>query len=303
LRWYERAAQETDAMPSALAHARILRHCVLLQWITGRPLAEREQTAQREVETAKSAGDPDEIARALANLGACYHFGGHFNEAAAAFAEAYADPKRLLRLTRNAVQRIRAVTELQRGDLESARQRFLDVVQSERPGSEAHASALLNLGELEYIDGRVEAARDAARRARETYAALDSAYLVLVLSNLGAYAMAADDLKDARRRLREALETSRGSGRWLVNILEHHALLAALQGDRERAGLLFGFTDARYRERGEARQQTEQRGYERLTGLLAQGFHDGEIERLIGAGARLTEREVLDEAAAISEVS
>ena len=37
----------------------------------------------------------------------------------------------------------------------------------ERPGSEAHASALLNLGELEFAAGNIERARAAAREAEK----------------------------------------------------------------------------------------------------------------------------------------
>lgn len=299
LRWYERAAQETDAMPSAVAHARILRHCVLLQWVVGRPLAERQRTAEREVEIAKMSGDPNEVSRALANLGACYQRSERFAEAEIAFQEAYARPQLLTRLTRNAVMRSWATTDVQRGNFESARQRFLEVERTARPGSEAHASALLNLAEAQYSIKNVEAAREAAQRARETYTLVGSAYLVLALSNLAAYALAADDLQDARERLREALVAGQ-SGRWLVSIIEHHALLAALQGDCERAALLLGFTDARYHARGEARPMTEQRGYERLVTELARNYEDGELERLTRAGANMSEEEVLTAAAAIS---
>src|SRR5579883_958814 len=288
LRWYERAAQESDAMPDEIAHARILRHCVLLQWVTGRPVGDRQASAELELSVARRSGDPDEIARALANLGACYYHGGHFDDAEAVFAQAYANPKQLSRLTRNAVLRIVGVAELQRGRVELARERFLEVVRSERPGSESHASALLNLGELEYAAGSVEAARDAARRARESYASLGSPYLVLVVANLAAYALAAGDLDDARERLREALAMGRSS-RWMVSILEHHALYAALQKDWKRAALLTGFTDARYRVRGETRQSTEKLGYERLAALLDEAFENGEIEPLMRAGAELSE--------------
>ncbi len=299
LRWYERAAQENDDMPSATAHARILRHCVSLQWLAGRPLADRKAIARRAVEIAKLGDDRDEIARALANLGACYNFGDQFAEAETAFVEAYADAESLSRPARNAVLRSWAVNDFQRGDVESARRRFSEVARSERPGSEAHASAWLNLAELEFAVGSVEAARDAARRARETYASLGSNLLILVLSNLAAYALAADDLDDAQTQLREALEIRRGSGRWLVTVLDHHALLAALQGDRERAATLLGFTDANYRARGEVRKNTERRGHERLTRLLTESVEDDELEQLRRTGAALTEEQALATAAAI----
>ncbi len=302
LRWYERAAEESAAMPDAVAHARILRHCVLLEWLVGTSPAQRQATAERAVEVARGSDDANEISRALANLGACYRSAGRFDEAEAAFVEAYENPDRLSRSTANAVLRLWAVTDLQRGDVESARHRFLQVARSERAGSEAHASALLNLGELEYATGNVEAARDAARRARETYASLDSTYLIIVLGNLGAYAMAAGDLQEAVEHLRDALRLVRRTGQgWLTTVLEHHALLAALHERHERAATLFGFTDAQYRKRGEVRQHTERTGYDRLVELLARAFESGELERLTGAGAALTEEEALAAAAAIYE--
>jgi tetratricopeptide (TPR) repeat protein len=302
LRWYERAACASDASADAIAHSRILRHCVLLEWLTGTDPAQRLATAQRAVEIAREANDPNEIARALANLGACYRSAGDFDRAEAAFVEAYANPQSLTRLTKNSVLRLWAVTDLQRGNIEPARQRFLEVVRSERLGSESHASALLNLGELQYATGDVEAARDAARRARETYASLESSYLVLVSANLGAYAMAADDLPEAREHLREALELLRGAGSaWVTTVLEHHALLAALHDRHEPAATLYGFTDAQYRARGEVRQHTEQRGFERLIVLLRDAYNAEELERLTNAGAELSEEEALDAAATIYE--
>jgi Flp pilus assembly protein TadD len=302
LRWYERAAQESDAMPTALAHARILRHAVVLAWLVGSPLADRIEAAQRAVEVAKQSGDADEIARTLTNLAACYHYAGD-NTAEAALADAYREPERLSRVTRNAVLRTWAVIDVHRGDMEPARERFLKVASSERPGSEGHASALLNLGELEFAVGNVEAAREAARRARETYAPLGSAYLVLVIANLAAYALAANDLEDARTWLREALEMRIGSGRWLINVLDHHALLAALQGDHERAAALLGFTDAHYRARGEVRQRTESRGHERVTGVLAEVYEPAELERATSAGASLSVEQAVVIAATISKAT
>jgi predicted ATPase/class 3 adenylate cyclase len=300
LRWYERAALETDAMPSAVDHARILRHAVVLAWLAGSPLALRMATAKRAVETAKKGGDADEIARALANLGACYPLAGEFDAAEAALVEAHQDSERLTRITRNTVLRTWAAIDVHRGNMETARQRFLDVASYERPGSEAHASALLNLAELEFLMGRIEAAREAAGRARETYAALGSAYLVLVIANLAAYALAANDLEDARKWLRDALEMRDRSGRWLVNVLDHHALLAGLQGNHKSAAALLGFTDEHYRSRGELRQETELRGHQRLAELLARAYDASELERVTAAGASLSLEQALAIAVTIS---
>ena len=209
-------------------------------------------------------------------------------------------PQSLSRLTRNVVLRIWAVTDLQRGDIERARGRFSEVAGLERAGSEAHASALLNLGELHFAAGDAAAARAAARPAKDTFAALGSVYLVVALSNLAAYAMALDDLETARADLREALALERRSrSGWFGTVLEHHALLAALSGERERAALLAGFTDFRYTSRGEVRQQTEKLGRDRLMQILATAYSAEQLASRMDAGARLEEGQALEHAAAI----
>ncbi len=300
LDWFETASRGAATDP--LVHARILRHCVLLEWLVGRPLARREETALRALEAARASGDTDECARALANLGACYRSVGRFDEADHAFTQAYAQPERLSRITANAVLRLWAVTDLQRGNVERARRRFSEVASRERPGSEAHASALLNLGELHFAAGNVEAARAAAREAKEAYGALNSVYLVLVLSNLGAYAIAAGDMADARCALRDALALQRASrSGWLTTVLEHHALLAAVEGDLARAAVLLGFTDRRYASSGEERQHTERHGYERLVELLNGGCRPEERRRRMSEGEHLSEEQALVYAAAIHE--
>ena len=302
LRWFAAALRLEDRMRSDLVLARLFRHCVMLEWLTGQPTGHREQLALRAVDAARSAGDSDEIAFALGYLGATYAHEARFDDAERTFAQAYEDPAQLSRLASNAVLRMWAVACLQRGDVNVARKRFSEVARCERPGSEAHASALLNLGELEYAAGNVEAARAAALQAKESYTLIGSVYTVLVLANLAAYAMAAGDLDDARAHLREALELQPKSGRgWLASVIEAHALLAALSGDCERAALLAGFSDSLYRARGDVRQQTEERGYERLLKLLTESYSSDALASRIESGARLSEKEALACASAIYE--
>ncbi len=211
LRWYDSAIAFAQSAPDALVRSRLLRHRVHLQWLLGVPLAEHEATAILGLEAARATNDPDEIARALANVGACYRAGARFDDADRVLSEAFGAPHLLSRVTKNAVLRTWAVTDLQRGAIDLARQRFTEVARLERPGSESHASALLNLGELEFALGNVEAAREAARGAKETYARLNSAYMVLLLSNLAGYALEAGDLEDARQHLHEALTLLKNS--------------------------------------------------------------------------------------------
>jgi predicted ATPase/class 3 adenylate cyclase len=303
LRWYEFAAELVNAMPDSFVHSRVLRHYAVLEYQVGRPVATCERTAQQAVEVARATSDANEIARALAILGACYRSAGRFDEADRKLREAYKSPESLSRITANTVLRIWAVTDLQRGEIDLARRRFSEVVRLERPGSEAHASALLNLGELEFATGHVERARAAARQAENTYARLNSVYLVLLSSNLAAYAMAGADLDAARDHLRDALDVhNRSHSGWLHMALENHALLAALLADHERAVALLGFTDAAYGSRGEVRQYTERYGYERLIALLREVYSDDELARRMSEGACLTQEQAVAHAAAIHEL-
>ena len=299
--WFDAAVSLIDATDDPATKARVLRQQVRLKWLVGRPLSERLGAAMQSVAAARASGDPSEIARALTSLGACYTAAGRFADAEPLFQEAYRAPETLSATAVNEVLRNWAVMNLQHGDLEIARRRFTEVVERERPGSEAHASALLNLGELEFEAGNVARARAAARQARATFAQLHAAPLLLVVSNLAAYAMADDDLDEARDLLADALGILKDSGtRWNVTALEHHAVLAALLGDYERGATMLGFTDARSGD-GEARQRTEQYGYERLMRLLADRYEEAELTRRLEAGARLKDEQALELAAAIHE--
>jgi predicted ATPase/class 3 adenylate cyclase len=299
--WFDSAARLFDEPVTGVTEARVLRHLVRLEWLVGRPMAQREETALAAVEAARAAADPNEVARALANLGGCYRDAGRFDEAERTFSEAYELPDALAVPAVNHVLRNWAVTNLQHGDLDAARRRFTEVAARERPGSEAHASALLNLGELEFALGNVEAARAAASKARATLVRLNAAPLALVVCNLAAYALAMDDLDDARDLLREALRLLKKSGaRWMVAALEHHALLGGLSGDYERAATLVGFTQAQLSDKAK-RERTERHGYERLMSLLSKIYDEAELAQRMSAGAWLKEEQALEHANAISE--
>ncbi|PZR57096.1 MAG: hypothetical protein DLM50_06495 [Candidatus Meridianibacter frigidus] len=302
IRWFNAAARHLETLSDDLTKARFLRHYVRLEWLVGRPTAQREKTAAGSVDVARASGDPNEISLALANLATCYRDGGRLDEAEPLYAEAYQNPEALSAITLNTVLRNWAVTDVQRGEMDLARDRFTTVAQLERPGSEAHASALLNLGELEFAAGNIAAARQAAAQAKETFARLNAAPVALVVCNLAAYALAAGDLEEARILLREALQLlGRSGARWVITALEHHATLAGLHGEHETAAILVGFTDADYALSGNARQTTERHGYERLMRLLTQAYDPEDLARRMSVGARLTGEQALAYAAAISE--
>ncbi len=300
IRWFD-AAKASSGTIDALTKARALRHHVRLEWLVGRPIDGREKLALEALAVARASSDPDEIARALGNVGSIYRDGGRFEDAERLFAQAYQAPEALSTLSVNDVLRNWAIANLQHGDLDMARRRFSEVASRERPGSEAHASALLNLGELEFAADNVAAARAAAAKARETFAQLNAAPLALAVCNQAAYAMAVDDLDEARDHLREALSLLKKSGaRWMITALEHHATLGALVHENERAAALLGFTNAHYASSADTRQRTEQFGYERAMRLLSNVYAEDELARRLSAGAGLTAEEALEHAAAIS---
>ena len=200
LRWFEAALAHEDAMPGDLVHARLLRHCVILLWLTGRPTAHREKLALRAVEIARRAGDPDEVAHALGYLGTTYAHAARFDEAERSFAQAYATPEQPFASRRQT--RFCACgpsSNLQRGDLDHARRRFLRS-RAAWNGPEAKRTRVRCSTSASSSTQRVtsKAARNAARQAKESYARLNSVYTALALANLAAYAMEAGDLHEAR---------------------------------------------------------------------------------------------------------
>jgi len=298
--WYDAASAIGEVEIDAATQARLLCHYVRLEWLVGRSTAQRERRAADAVRIARESGDRDALAHALTLLGSVYRDAQRFDEAERLFTEAHEHVDAISPIARNALLRNWAVSNLQRGEVELARQRFTEVARRERPGSEAHASALLNIGELEFAIGNVETARAAARQARATFARLKTAPLALADCNLGAYAMALDELDEARESLNEALDVIQRTGaRWTLTALEHHALLAGLRGDHERAALLAGFTSAQYAG-DDTRQTTERIGYERLMRLLRKTFDEPELADLMDAGARLNDEQALEHAATIT---
>jgi predicted ATPase/class 3 adenylate cyclase len=301
VRWFDAAIDLVHTLDDAFARARIWRHYLRLQWLTGRPNAQVEKATNAAIAAARASGDPSEIAHALSNLANTYRDTDRFEEAERWYEQAFEKPEVLTAITRNSILRNWAISSLQCGKLEVARQRFTDVARLERPGSEAHASALINLGELEFAVGNIDAARDTAKQAKKIFEELDAAPLALVLCNLAAYAMAADQLDEARDFLRDALDMLKKSGaRWGITAIEHCALLAELLSDHERAAKLVGFTGAQYATQGTTRQQTEKYGYERLKRLLGSAYDAHELNLHMTEGARLTEEQALALAAAIS---
>jgi predicted ATPase/class 3 adenylate cyclase len=293
--WFEAAVAVLDDDTAPALAAALLNNCAYAEWFVGISIQRRTATIERAIAAAKRSGVGEHVVEAYTRFGSCLSDAGRLDEADAAFREASEHAAGLTDKTRASLEMSWGINDLQREDLEAARRRFAHVAALERADSERRGAALLNLGEVEFARGDLDAALDAARRAKKLYAALNAPGLGLLACNLAAYALAADSLDEAANALREALDHLRRSGAgWLTAALEHHALLAALRDDDERAALLLGYTQERYREAGKGRQLTEQRGYDRAVHLLRERLAPDALAGYFGAGALLTEGEAID---------
>jgi len=303
-RWFVTGVNALRGTEDPKITARLLTLFAYAEWYAGVPIPRRLANVERAVAAAKESGDIDLVVSATTRLASTLSDAGRFDEAEARYREAGASASACSPKTRLALDRSWGINDLQRGDLASARRRFSSVAELEPPYSEGRAGALVNLGEVEFASGHLDAALDSGRQAKVIYDKLNAPWIGLVNCNLGAYALGAGRLDEATEALREGLALMQKSGvTWLTTVLEHHALLAALRKDEERAALLLGYTQAQYRIAGRGRQTTETLGYERLLKLLQERFTSEELEKLFASGAALEEGAAVSLALAVQQIS
>jgi len=142
------------------------------------------------------------------------------------------------------------------------------------------ASTRLSLAALDFDEGDLAAARAAADDARRSLYATFGHTLAYAdaAAAVAAFAVAADDLDEARARGREALELARDldfPGR-AVAYIEVLALVAAVRGELERAAFLFGFVEGERARHAEPLTSREAVVNDRLRALLeGAGGSDG----------------------------
>jgi predicted ATPase/class 3 adenylate cyclase len=117
-------------------------------------------------------------------------------------------------------------------------------------------------------------------------------------SNLAAYCLALGDLAGARSAARDSLREARSLGLplYLVNAVEHLAVVGVQTGQVERAARLLGYCDAWYRAKGITRQGKEKAGCDRLNALLAVALPEAVREQLLAEGAGWGETQAAEEA-------
>jgi predicted ATPase/class 3 adenylate cyclase len=187
-----------------------------------------------------------------------------------------------------------------RGEFDKARVAF-DEVRRLLPKVDVENTSLdLAYAELEFATGNVEAAIETAEKVVALYRSKAPQNLLGGLLNLTAYRLCAGDRGAAGASATEAFAILGPDASAFVHLIliEHVAVLAALDGALEEAAVLLGFSSAALSVLGGQRERTERIGFERLSGLLE--ALDPELRAsLFERGAALDEKAAVDRAKAV----
>ena len=161
-----------------------------------------------------------------------------------------------------------------------------------------------NFAEFLYAQGDVVGALAAVREAESVWRERSAENnLAFALLNAAAYLLVLGYWDEAWESAREALKlTVRMDYAQAVAIaIGHLAQVAAETGDATRAARLLGSVDAAYAKRGNAREPTEQHGYDRALDLIRTLLPEDRIATLLDEGAALEQDVAVAEALAIPQ--
>jgi predicted ATPase/class 3 adenylate cyclase len=189
---------------------------------------------------------------------------------------------------------MRGLVRLPGTDLDASRESIIKAIEIQKSLDDESGLALMlgNLAEVEFLAGDVERA---LARVREALAISIRCKGELVLAidhtNLAAYSIADGDLEAARVAAREGLKWAMQSQHTLgiAIVLQHFALIGALQNDVDGAARLLGYVDARFHVLSYEREYTERWCLEKLMVALRERISDHAVERLAAEGASWTE--------------
>ena len=266
------------------------------------------QAAVAAAEAARLLRVVDEVGRVEAFFfqGVALARTGHYVEAVAVFEEALvaARATRIPRLIARVLSMAYVVSPT--GDSDAVRS-FLDeaAVLLGACNDRQRLAALQSVrAEMLFADGDAAGALAGAREAetifRESGAELN---LTSALQNVAAYLLALARFDEAWAAARESLELARRAdvADYFANAIGHLAQLAAETGDRVRAARLLGYSDAVYDTIGDAREVTEQRGYDRTLDLIRAVLPKDRIAALMSQGAALDQDAAFAEAMSIPQ--
>jgi predicted ATPase/DNA-binding winged helix-turn-helix (wHTH) protein len=279
--YVDRAATLIDLETPLGAAARLLRQACSLWHSSDRPRALALQ--ERAVGLYRQLQDRLNLGSTLGTLGALYAFAGRHGEARTALLEAQAmlagsDSTKSQCL----VMDCSGILATHKNELAEARRSYARALDLARRMKDVRRenTILINLGDCEFGLGEIDRA---VTRAREAVSGLraagDRAFLGVALINLATYLLARDSVVEAQQAALEGLATVRDEGGLPVRVcLQLCALIAALIGRYDEAALLVGFVDSGYAARGESRERTEQKVYDRLMGALHEKMTSVDIQ-------------------------
>ena len=196
----------------------------------------------------------------------------------------------------------RAVVSSLSGDFDTGARKYEQLRREYRllGNLDGESSVANNLAELEHARGNTERAimltRESLPRLRQ---GIDELSLAITLTNLTGYLVAADDLVGASAAAREALallvkgDPDHGE---VAILVEHLALVHALDEDFTRAAKLEGYAEAAFQRYEMLRESTERGTRDRLNALLCAQLTPDDLARLTVEGATLSPDEAIAEA-------
>ncbi|HVR47931.1 MAG TPA: adenylate/guanylate cyclase domain-containing protein [Candidatus Binatia bacterium] len=263
----------------------------------------RYDEAQRALKLYESLGDAGRAARAQRTLAfALYQMGERLDEATMAIVQALATSRECGDKSNVAdCLNVYASLEFSRGDLSRAEELYFQALAAYRALEDeaGTAIALGNIAELEFAEGRAERALGYVTEALELASHGKNAESIATYhANSAAYRIALGDLGGARKEAREGLRLARQAEIQMavVILLEHLAVLSALNGDRRSAARLVGYVNVQCSELGLERASTEQQGHDKLVEAMRETLSEHEIAKLEAEGATWTEDQAVEEA-------
>ncbi|MBD5605082.1 MAG: hypothetical protein IAI48_08335 [Candidatus Eremiobacteraeota bacterium] len=297
-RWADRALAELrDAAPALVGRLHMALSIFCLNTGEMTRALEAAELATKAYRAAPAGAD---LSWSRAQEGGCLLFLGRRDEARAAIEEAVAVAREQHDLFRLAgALNAFALTIL----VERVAERFAPLEESIRTYRAASADGAMiptgNLAEAHFATGNNAAALscglDAVAMARTNR---DRSFLVGVLTNVAAYALAAGDIAQADRAGREAMSLAREIGKthYAMGAFQHLGGVAARRGAFERAARLLGASNERYREYGIAREFTEQSLYDRSIEEIRGALGEERLLAHLSEGATLPVERAIDEA-------
>lgn len=153
---------------------------------------------------------------------------------------------------------------------------------------------LLNIGELEFVQGAVDRAIERTNEVVQGFASAPAAYRLRPIVNLAIYQAIAGNFTKAKAAAKEALTlTPAQGGHWLRLSLQVWVLLAAQSGRAVEAARLLGFVDALFAKVGEIRDLSDQQLYDRLMRSLSASLTAESLDVWRREGAAWTEAEAV----------